>query len=93
MICAAFIHSGRRPASKHTRLWEFHIVSSQSDPFGLGQSLKQFDLGDLPCPRLPMVSAKPLTISLNQSKRLIVQSILDWFTDFLNSPGLIYMLD
>lgn len=40
-----------------------------------------------------MVSAKPLTIGLDQSKRLIVQSILDWFTDFLNSPGLIHMLN
>ena len=40
-----------------------------------------------------MVSAKPLTIGLEQSKRLIVQSILDWFTDFLNGPGPVHMLD
>ena len=40
-----------------------------------------------------MVSAKPSTIGLNQSKRLIVQAILDWFNDFLNGPGLIKALD
>lgn len=48
----------------------------------------------IPClPRLPMVSAKPLTIGLDQFKRLTVQSILDWFTDFLNSSRLVHMLD
>ena len=40
-----------------------------------------------------MVSAIPLTIGLDQSKRLTVSLISDWFNDFLNSPGLLYMLD
>ena len=40
-----------------------------------------------------MVTAKPLTTGLDQSNRLIVQSILDRFTDFLNSPGPVHMLD
>ena len=40
-----------------------------------------------------MVSAIPLTIGLNQSKRLIVSLISDWFNDFLNSPRLVHMLD
>ena len=40
-----------------------------------------------------MVSAKPLTIGLNQSKILIVRVILDWFNNFLNSSRLIKALD
>ena len=40
-----------------------------------------------------MVSAIPLTIGLDQSKRLIVSPIMDWFSHFLNSPGLVQALD
>ena len=40
-----------------------------------------------------MVSAKPLTIGLDQSKILIVRAISDWFNNFLNSPRLVKALN
>ena len=43
--------------------------------------------------RLPMVSAKPLTIGLNQSNGLIVRPISDWFNNFLNSSGSVRLLN
>ena len=40
-----------------------------------------------------MVSAIPLTIGLDQSNGLIVSVKSDWFSHFLNSPGLVKALD
>ena len=40
-----------------------------------------------------MVSAKPFTIGLNQSKIPIVWSISDWLDDLLNGFGAVQTLD